>query len=177
MGVWEIGDHQFCIFVGDVRLLCFEEWVDANKLCSVGVRRPVTDYGLAMLPVGGRGIAVCGRMPSGAGWSCTVAGPSRTSNSVSSDLVFIPQSTLSKCPNQRIVRVRKPTCTRSKACKTPIYKTLSPVNGGLCGRQSFSCQCSRFVLYMCISGNCTPSFSHCVYVIILMLGGEGVRDA
>ena len=90
------GDHQFLYFVGDVRFLCFEEWVDANKFCSVGVRRPVTDYGFAMLPVGNRGIAVCGRMSSGAGWSCTVAGPSRTSNSVLTDLVLIPQSTFSK---------------------------------------------------------------------------------
>ena len=28
------------VFFLDVRFLCFEEWADANKLCSVDVRRP-----------------------------------------------------------------------------------------------------------------------------------------
>ena len=65
--------------------------------------------------------------------------------------------------------------TRSKMCKTPIYRGFIPRRWGLCGRQSFSCRCSRFVWYTYISENGTRTLLRLVHVqtCIVMSGGVG----
>ena len=65
--------------------------------------------------------------------------------------------------------------TRSKMCKTPIYRGFIPRKWGLCGRQSFSCRCSRLVWYTYISENGTRTLLRLVHVqtCIVMSGGVG----
>ena len=95
-------------------------------------------------------------------------------NFVISDLVRVPQSMFGKCLTPRIARKNG---SHAKTCKTPIYRGRPPVDGSFAAVETSHVGVRVLFRSPCISGNCMPSFPDLVYAFILMLGGEGPRDA